>query len=82
MSLPNPDKPQFTTHIESGKSDELMLELAQNSELLYKRIMQQRESILEAFIAETGLRPSECMQVVKNTLTRTEWYVRPKNQGE
>lgn len=83
-----PEKPKFITSFELHESDgvngsnELLLKVAQESELMYKRVMMQREKILEAFIAETGLRPSECVQVIENTLTKTEWYVKPKNQGE
>jgi len=34
---------------------------------IMERILSQREQILEAFVAETGLMPSECEQVVKGT---------------
>jgi hypothetical protein len=39
---------------------------------IYKR----REEILEAFIAETGCKPSECEMVITRTPTGYQWYVR------
>ena len=40
------------------------MDIKELTEELYHAIMKQREHILEAFIAETGLKPSECEQVV------------------
>ncbi|MCP3968682.1 MAG: hypothetical protein GY718_20465 [Lentisphaerae bacterium] len=45
---------------------------------LYDGIIVNREEILKAFIAETGLRPSECEQVFSQD--RLTWYVRKKRE--
>ena len=42
----------------------------------YDRVMASREAILEAFMAETGLRPSEIEQVQVNEPDCVRWYVR------
>jgi hypothetical protein len=42
-----------------------------SSDKLIEQIMSQREKILEAFIAETGLLPSQCQQVVQDG----KWWV-------
>lgn len=39
-------------------------------------IMTQRERILEAFIAETGLLPSQCEQVEERRPEGFKWYIR------
>ncbi len=47
----------------------------------YKIIMKKREQIVEAFIAETGLKPSECEMVEKRCLdNRIVWYIRKRKQ--
>lgn len=40
------------------------MELSEMANALFTQIMRQREKILEAFVAETGLHPSECVQVL------------------
>lgn len=45
---------------------------------LHKQIMQQRERILEAFIAETGCLPSECEQITQDHM---RWFVR-RREGD
>ncbi len=49
---------------------------------LYKEIMKQRESIVAAFIAETGMKPSECEQVVSSQEKGggITWYVRVRRR--
>ena len=41
---------------------------------LYRRINENREKIMEAFIAETGLLPSECEMVEQDT----RWWIRKR----
>ncbi len=49
-------------------------------ESLHRVILQQREQILAAFIAETGCLPSECEQVMMYTPTGFKCWVR-KREG-
>ena len=43
----------------------------------WEAVMTSREAILEAFIAETGLKPSECEQVSRTEADGTiVWFVR------
>jgi len=44
----------------------------------FKEIIKQRESILTAFIAETGLKPSEIEQVEEKTESGVVWYLRQR----
>ena len=53
------------------QTDELVRE---KSKELLQNILQQREEILKAFIAETGLLPSECEQVTQGN----KWWVQKK----
>ena len=69
------NNPKFKTTHELVDLDELRATTQQQTELFYRRVMLQRENILAAFIAETGCRPSEIRQVIKNSLTHTEWYL-------
>ena len=42
-------------------------------------VLAQREAVIEAFIAETGLLPSECEQVEQTHTDGTKtWYVRKR----
>ena len=45
---------------------------------MWNRILEQREQIIEAFIAETGCKPSECEQVMEATEGGYTWYVRKR----
>ena len=53
---------------------------------LLEMIYQQREIILRAFIAETGLKPSECEQVWEQHREggrlRSIWYIRKREEKE
>ena len=40
-----------------------------------KSIMEQREFISKAFIAETGFNPSEIVQILDSTPTGFRWYL-------
>lgn len=46
-----------------------------------RRVTRQREQIIEAFLAETGLMPSECEQVeeIQKDGTRV-WYIRKRER--
>ena len=46
----------------------------------YQEIMSEREKIVEAFIAETGLKPSEIELVEERTMTGAIWYVRKREE--
>lgn len=48
------------------------------SKNIYTEILKDRQKILEAFIAETGLKPSECEQVVTRTENEIKWYVQKR----
>ena len=50
--------------------------------LLYAEIMKNRERILEAFIAETGLKPSEIEMVQINDYDKIRWYVQKREVTE
>ena len=54
--------------------------LKQVKENLYKIIMEQREEILKAFIAEVGCKPSECEQVIEYGVTKVTFTVRKKEE--
>jgi len=43
------------------------------------KLMQQREQILEAFVAETGCLPSECEQVMQVNGTQIRWRVQKRS---
>ena len=43
-----------------------------------KKIIQTREIIVEAFIAETGLKPSEIEQVEERTESGARWYLQKR----
>lgn len=45
-----------------------------------RRINEQREQIIEAFLAETGCSPSECEQVVQHTPDGLCWFVRRREE--
>lgn len=46
-----------------------------------RRVSEQREAIIEAFLAETGLMPSECEQVETINADGTRsWYVRKREE--
>lgn len=47
------------------------MELSEMANALFTQIMRQREKILEAFVAETCLHPSECVQVTQGN----RWFV-------
>lgn len=46
------------------------------TQALYEQVMRQREAIVTAFIAETGLKPSECEQVQQGD----RWFVRKRQE--
>lgn len=52
--------------------------LSQQVRLRYRRIIEEREKIIEAFIAETGLKPSEIELVEIRSLDEISWYVRKR----
>ena len=45
---------------------------------LYEKIMNNREKYMEAFIAETGLKPSECEIVEKRNKNEIAFYIRKR----
>jgi len=46
----------------------------------YADIIKQREQIVEAFIAETGLKPSEIVQIVEKDINGIRWYLKRKEE--
>ena len=50
--------------------------------LLYAEIMKNREKVLEAFIAETGFKPSEIKMVQINDYDKIRWYVQKREVTE
>lgn len=56
-------------------------ELQFNAEEFIREVTQQREEILEAFIAKYSVGPEEVEQVIENTPTQIIWYVRKKSDG-
>ena len=44
-----------------------------------RKILKQREKITEAFIAETGLKPSEIEMVITNVNGDITWYLRKRS---
>jgi hypothetical protein len=50
-------------------------------EEIWREVLNQREEILKAFIAETGLYPSECEQVEQRNPDGTiTWFVRKRKE--
>lgn len=45
---------------------------------VYQAIIEQREGILKAFIAETGLKPSECEQILIYNEQGISCYIRKR----
>ena len=58
--------------------DEEIMQLVREK---YEAIYIQRETILEAFIAETGFKPSEVVQIEQKTPTGSIWYVTKKESS-
>jgi transcriptional regulator with XRE-family HTH domain len=54
--------------------------IQQSMDGIMQRIDAQRETILRSFIAETGLKPSECEQVLQTTATGVKFWVQ-KREG-
>ena len=58
---------------------ELLAEQKAQLVKMYNEIHQQREVIVEAFMAETGLKPSECEQVIQTSEKETIWFIRMRS---
>ncbi|HDY68755.1 hypothetical protein LCGC14_2039520 [marine sediment metagenome] len=72
--MPKPDFPK------KSKSYENSPVLAEYMKILIERIVKNREKIIEAFIAETGLKPSECEQVIESRVDGTSFYIRKRKK--
>jgi hypothetical protein len=59
-----------------GAESTLLLAKANNA---MAQINAEREKILAAFIAETGLHPSECEQVTVHGTNGMRWYIRKRD---
>lgn len=45
---------------------------------IFLEVAKQREKILEAFIAETGYKPSEIEQIVEYGPNTTKWFIQKR----
>ncbi len=70
------EKTNLKPTTEAVKLSEL---LAAKRDAIVNNIMEQREEILNAFIAETGLKPSECEQVIETDGMLIRWYIRKRS---
>ena len=65
---------------ESQKRKAVFEEIHRSAQKRYEEILRQREMILEAFIAETGLKQSEIVQVEQHTPQGHIWYVAKRGE--
>lgn len=62
--------------LEVDKISKMGRDLAARAQEAYGRVLANRESILEAFVAETGYLPSEIEQVEVHEGDTVRWFVR------
>lgn len=69
----------MSMHID-GIDEEPKLAITEFVQSALDRVYAQREEILEAFLAETGCKPSECVQVLQNTPNGVIFYVKRRSE--